>query len=156
MHALFARSFDSMTVVPRASPPDEAITGGLLHYQSAIGSLALHTKIYENDYGSLAKAYLEADQAKASSWRDRWSKDGDRIIGLAWRHPDPEAARRSIPLEAVLDAVAIPGRVVVSLQRGMTPEERDMASDKLLLEPDPDPTDVRCRWRRGSPPAMWR
>lgn len=142
VQSLFARSFDSLTVVARSSPPDEAITGGLLHYQAPIGSLALHTKVYEDSYGSLARAYLEADEAKVASWRDRWSKSGDRIIGLAWRHPDPEAARRSIPLEAVLDAVAIPGRVVVSLQRGMTSEERDMAADKLLLEPDPDPTDV--------------
>lgn len=142
MQALFARSFNGTTVVSRASPPDEAITGGLVHWQAAIGSLAMNTRIYENGYASLAKAYLEADQDKVMSWRDRWSSGGDRIIGLTWRHPDPEAARRSIPLEAVLDAVAIPGRVVVALQRGMTPEERDLASDKLLLEPDPDPTDV--------------
>lgn len=142
MKVLFERSFDGVTVVSRASPPDEAITGGLLHYQSAIGSLALQTKVYENGYGSLARAYLEADQAKVMSWRDRWSSGGDRIIGLSWRHPDPEAARRSIALEALLDEVAIPGRVVVSLQRGMTAEERDLSTDKLLLEPDPDPTDV--------------
>lgn len=64
------------------------------------------------------------------------------MIGLSWRHPDPEAARRSIPLETVLDAVAIPGRTVVSLQRSMTTEERDYAGDRLILEPDPDPNDV--------------
>lgn len=142
LKSLFERSFDGATVVARASPPDEAITGGLVHWQSPIGGLALRTKVYEDGYAKLAKAYLEADAAKMSSWRDRWASGDDRIIGLSWRHPDPEAARRSIPLEAILDAVAIPGRVVVSLQRGMTPEERDLAADKLLLEPDPDPTDV--------------
>ncbi len=142
LKTLFERSFDGATVVARTSPPDAAITEGLVHWQTAIGGLALRTKAYEGGYANLAKAYLEADMAKVASWRDRWASGSDRIIGLAWRHPDPEASRRSIPLSEVLDAVAIPGRVVVSLQRGMTPEERDMVSEKVLLEPDPDPSDV--------------
>lgn len=142
MQALFARSFNGVKVVGRTSPPDDAITKEQVHWQAPIGSLALRTGIYEGGYEALARAYLEADQAKVMSWRDRWSPSGERIIGLSWRHPDPGSARRSIPLEAVLDSVAIPGRVVVSLQRGMTPEEREMAADKLLLEPDPDPSDV--------------
>jgi len=142
LKALFERSFDGAQVVARTSPPDEAITGGLVHFQSAIGGLALRTRVFEDGYAGLSKAYLEADMTKSSSWRDRWKGGEDRVIGLAWRHPDPEAARRSIPLEAILDTVALPGRTVVSLQRGMTPEERDIASEKLLLEPDPDPTDV--------------
>lgn len=142
MQTLFERSFNGVTVVARTSPPDDAIGKTQLHFQSAVGSLALHTKIYEDGYQSLSRAYLEADPAKVASWRDRWSSGDERVIGLSWRHPDPGSARRSIPLEAVLDAVAIPGRVVVSLQRGMTAEERDMAADKLLLEPDPDPADV--------------
>ena len=142
MQALFERSFNGVKVVARTSPPDEAISGAQLDWQAPLGSLALRTELYKNGYETLARAYLEADQAKVLSWRDRWSPGGERIIGLSWRHPDPGSSRRSIPLQAVLDVVAVPGRVVVSLQRGMTPEERDMAADKLLLEPDPDPTDV--------------
>lgn len=142
MQSLFERSFDGVKVVGRTSPPDDSIFQEEIHWQSPIGSLALRTGVYEDGYETLARGYLEADKDKVASWRDRWSASGDRIIGLSWRHPDPGSGRRSIPLESIIDAVAVPGRVVVSLQRGMTPEERDMAADKLRLEPDPDPMDV--------------
>ncbi len=142
LSALFERSFDTVSVVPRASPPEAAAADESINWQTAIGSLALRTEAYRNDYADMARTYLEADAANVASWWDRWAPSGERIIGLAWRHPDPEAVRRSVPLEEVLDAVAVPGRSVVSLQRGMTPEERELAGSKLLLEPDPDPTDV--------------
>jgi tetratricopeptide (TPR) repeat protein len=139
---LFERSFDSATVVPRTSPPHEAISDGLVHWQSAIGGLCLRTQAWRDGYALLSNGYLEADPDKTAGWQERWQQGGERVIGLAWRHPDPEAARRSIPLQPVLDTVALPGRTVVSLQRGMTAEERELASDRLLLEPDPDPNDV--------------
>ena len=140
--ALFERSFDVAKVVARASPADEALSDGLVHWQAAIGSLSYLTNAYEGDYSNLPQAFLEADSGTAATWRDRWAPSGERVIGLTWRHPDPEASRRSLLLEQILDVVALPGRVIVSLQRGMTSEERTLADGKLILEPDPDPNDV--------------
>lgn len=140
---LFARSFSGAKVVARANPPAPDITDRFFHWQTAIGGLAMRLKAYEGDYGAMTTGYLKADESHTQQWRDRWTGDGaSRVIGLAWRHPDSEAARRSVALAELLDGLAKPGRAIVSLQRGMTEEERGTGGDRLRIEPDPDADDV--------------
>ncbi|NQW09317.1 MAG: tetratricopeptide repeat protein [Alphaproteobacteria bacterium] len=143
LEGLFARSFPVASVIARANPPAEEITDRFFHWQTAIGGLALRLKAYEGDYGAMTNGYLAADAGQIERWRGRWTESGaSRVIGLAWRHPDTEAARRSVPLAPLLNGLAKPGRAVVSLQRGMTDEERATAGERMRIEPDWDTNDV--------------
>ena len=143
LESLFARSFSEATVIARSNPPAEEITGRFFNWQSAIGGLALRLKAYENNYSAMASGYLAADPDKTERWRGRWTEGGGgRVIGLAWRHPDTEAARRSVELATLLDGLAKPGRSVISLQRGMTEDERLAAGERMQLEPDWDTENV--------------
>lgn len=140
--ALFRRSFPDAEIVERSTPPAPALVGRFLNWQCAIGGLPHRLKAFRNGYATVARGYLKVDDGRRDRWRDRWQDGGGRVIGLAWRHPDVEAARRSVPFGPLLDAVLAPGRVLVSLQRGMTDEERATAADRVRIEPDWDPNDV--------------
>lgn len=140
---LYRRSFPAAEVVERATPPVPSLVGRFLNWQCGIGGLPHRLKAYRDGYGAVARGYLKVDESRRARWRDRWEGGGGtRIIGLAWRHPDLEAGRRSVPFAALLEAVFAPGRVLVSLQRGMSDEERALSEGRVRLEPDWDPNDV--------------
>jgi len=148
---LFKRSFPAVEVVPRTTPPDPELVGRFLHWQSALGGLPHRLASCRNGHSAVMTAYLKADEAKAERWRSRWTSDGPaRVIGLAWRHPDAQMERRSAPLAPLLDALSAPGRVLVALQRGMTDNERALATDRMRVEPDWDPNDVDDLMARSS------
>lgn len=140
---LFRRSFENAEIVARTTPPDPEVANRFVHWQSAIGGLPHRLKGYRDGFAAITKGYLEVDEGRRQRWRDRWDTNGGaRVIGLAWRHPDADAKRRSVPLEPLLDALSTPGRALVSLQRGMTDDEREVAEDRLWIEPDWDSNDV--------------
>src|SRR3546814_4768598 len=90
----------------------------------------------------MPRSYLAVDQGRRQRWRDRWQTEGGRVIGLAWRHPDAAVSHRSVPFGPLLEAVLASGRVLASLQRGMSDEERSVAANRIRIEPDWDPDDV--------------
>jgi len=140
---LFRRSFPDAEVVERSTPPAAALVGRFLNWQCATGGLPHRLKAFRGSYSAVGQGYLKVDESRRDRWRDRWQADGaGRVIGLAWRHPDVEAVRRSVPFASLLEAVLAPGRVLVSLQRGMTDAERSAADGRVRIEPDWDPNDV--------------
>ena len=143
LQVLFQRSFPEAEVVARTTPPDPGLADRFLNWQCASGGLAHRLKAYRKDYAAIPRGYLQADEGKRERWRNRWAEGASgRVIGLAWRHPDAEADRRSVPFRPLLDALSASGRVLVSLQRGMSDEERAIAAGRVRIEPDPDANDV--------------
>ncbi len=143
LQTLFQRSFPDAEVVPRITPAGPELTDRFLNWQCAIGGLAHRLKAFRKDYAAVTRGYIQVDEAKRERWRSRWTADGSaRVIGMAWRHPDGDADRRSVPFRPLLDALSASGRVMVSLQRGMTDEERATAAERMRIEPDWDANNV--------------
>lgn len=143
LNALFARSFPDAEVVPRSAPPDPALADRFLNWQCPAGGLPHRLRPYRDGYAGLGRGYLTVDEGKRRRWRERWAGGGGaRVIGVSWRHPDSGADRRSVPFGPLLDALSTPGRTLVALQRGMSDAERDLAGDRLRIEPDWDVNDV--------------
>lgn len=143
LQVLFQRSFPDVEVVPRTTPPDPELANRFVNWQCAAGGLAHRLKAHRDDYAAIRRGYLQVDEGKRERWRARWTGNGSgRVIGMAWRHPDSDAERRSVPFKPLLDALSASGRSLVSLQRGMTDAERDLAADRMRLEPDGDVNDV--------------
>lgn len=143
LHALYSRSFPAAEVVARVTPPDQALADRFLNWQSAAGGLPHRMRPYRDGYANMRRGFLAADDGKRERWRGRWSgSEAGRVIGVAWRHPDAEADRRSVPFAGLLDALSKPGRSLVSLQRGMSDAERELADDRMQIEPDWDTNDV--------------
>jgi len=143
LQVLFERTFPDAEVVARTTPPDQGLTDRFLNWQSAIGGLAHRLKAYRNGYAAMPRGYLAVDEGKRERWRSRWAGEASaRVIGVAWRHPDVDADRRSVPFRPLLDTLSASGRVLVALQRGMTDHERETAEGRMQIEPDWDVNDV--------------
>ncbi|HYC49397.1 MAG TPA: tetratricopeptide repeat protein [Burkholderiales bacterium] len=122
LQRLFARSFPQATVYGAA--PDkrvpEAIAALGIDFELPIGSLPLYYRQRSEDFPD-HDGYLRADPQRVAAWRTRLAALGPGVtVGVSWRGGTHASRQplRSIPLEAWLPILRLPGVRFVSLQYG--------------------------------------
>lgn len=133
LHALFARSFPSVTVLPVDHGRGQRLDAAILvrrcervDYQTRIGSLA---RTRRSDTASFPrhKGYLQADPARVEVARRRLATLGPGLkVGLSWRGglEHTGSARRSVTLPQLAPLTTLAGCQFVNLQYNTTHDER--------------------------------
>jgi len=151
LQTLIARSFPHLPVLAPGQPLNT------VEFQAQIwmGSMAAPLRPTKDHFLAHRKAYLLADPAKTQALRRRHhpSQGGEAgsqargqgasrelLVGLCWRSTSPaNGVMKSIPLETLAGALAIPGVRLLSLQYGDTRGERDALRRATGLEVVADP-----------------
>lgn len=114
--ALCRRSFPDMTIVAN----DVELPAGISHH-TPIGSLSRWFKPDLASFDSLQPFFVPDVQAVAAH-RERLQRaagEGQLLIGVSWTSNNPFVGDvKSVPLEQLLDAIALPGITLVNLQYG--------------------------------------
>lgn len=138
---LFARSFPTATVVPRADPPHPAAAAADL--QCPTGSLL--GRMHETADGLPRQpiAHLLPDAARGRELRQRYH-DGRMLVGLSWNSRHPTIGdEKSLPLESWTPILGAPGCRFVSVQYGDHRSEVREVSQKagvdILVDSTIDP-----------------
>jgi hypothetical protein len=122
LEPLFRRSFPSVSVVARATPPDARVVAEFP--QCPLGSLP--GLLWPDDRAPLPSgAYLRADGNRVAALRGELARLGPgRKIGIAWRGGHPAAKRpRFVPPDAWAALFQDRDLVPVCLQHGPDPAE---------------------------------
>lgn len=133
---IFARSFPSIEVIARRSPPDARLLAPDIDAQIAMGSLA---RFFRPTLASFTKAcsYLTPDPERRIR-SERWiSSLGPGLkVGIAWRskHRDIRSSRMHTTLDAWKPVLATPGVSFVNLQYGDSEAELRMAEAMAGIE----------------------
>lgn len=142
---LFDRSFDGVTVVPRADPPDPRIAAAR---PAALSSIARLPAVLPRDavLGAHPAPLLTADPARVAHWRERFAELGPGPwIGLAWRSGNRRtASRKSIPLGDLAPVMGACAGTWISLQYDPDPEETaEVAAARRPVPHDNPAPDIR-------------
>jgi tetratricopeptide (TPR) repeat protein len=118
---LFARSFDTATVVPLGP----ALYAGPFAAHEPIAGLGRHFRPSWRAFPKRERGYLVADTAHAHALRRRL-EDGRLLIGLSWISKAPVGgAQKSARLADFAPLLQSPGHRFIDLQYGDTQAERD-------------------------------
>ncbi|MEB3334865.1 MAG: hypothetical protein VKP70_07760, partial [Cyanobacteriota bacterium] len=143
LRSLMERSFPHLQVITTA----ETIQTNQFQAQIRMGSLAAHQPPSQAHFHAHRKAYLSADPGKTQALRHRHlpnPRSGELLCGISWRSTSPaNGAMKSVNLEALAKALALPGVRLLSLQYGDTQAERDdlrrSTGLEVLADPQIDP-----------------
>jgi len=145
MAPLFQRSFPHISVVPRATPPDQRITDAKPDAQIALSELGQHFRPDLSSFPSHA-GYLKPDPDVRAALRAQYKAIAGhrRIVGISWKSENPLLGGfKSVPLSQWGPIFAAPDILFVSLQYGNVRDDlaavSGMAADQLLHDPDVDP-----------------
>jgi tetratricopeptide (TPR) repeat protein len=122
------RSFPELTVVAS----DAELPAGITHH-TPIGSLS---RWFKPDLASFesVRPYFVPDVRAVAGHRDRLQRvagRGQLLIGASWTSNNPFVGDvKSVPLEQLLDAIALPGITLVNLQYGDHSQSIDQAEAK--------------------------
>lgn len=124
--ALFERSFPAVDVfgAPLGFCP-EGLAGKTFDYESPLATLATYRRGAASDFPALP--YLKPNYAGVQTLRRALAgKTARRVIGLSWRGGVAITRKntRSFTLEQLAPLLAVPNTFFISLQHGITPEER--------------------------------
>lgn len=137
---LFERSFTGTGFVPQTTKSHNSLGARPYNFQT---SLLSAWRFSAGQPWGVAPAYLRAEKARTTAFRDAWGADGHGPnIGLSWRSVAPgHGAMRSLPL-ALTRAwrAAAPTAKFHSVQYDATPEElaKEAADSELPLRYDAD------------------
>lgn len=140
LHPLLARSFPDLRLLAMGRP----LHGAPSHAQVLLGSLGAHLRPSQNHFLAQRKAYLRADPAKTQALRRRHHTSATTpcavLCGISWRSVSPaNGVMKSISLEALAGALALPGVRLLSLQYGDTRSELEELRRNTGLEVIADP-----------------
>ena len=141
LRPLLARSFPHLQVVARG----QSLNTAMCQAQLALGSLGEPLRPSKDHFLASRRAYLVADPAKTQALRrlhhpSAGSATGQLLVGLSWSSVSTaNGFMKSIPLETLAGALAIPGLRLLSLQYGDTRAERDALHQATGLEVHADP-----------------
>jgi len=116
---LLARSYPTISFLPRAMPPDPGFAEPWIKVQAPAGSLGARFRREMRDFPTRS-AYLFADRSKVDDVRRLISKrPGEHVVGISWLSRNAEIGQfKSIPLTAWRDVLGGRGIRAVSLQYG--------------------------------------
>ena len=149
LQPLLTRSFPQLGLVSPADPRDPPPPG---QAQIVMGSLAAHLRPSKAHFLASRRAYLCADPAKTEALRRRHrpnatadassaaSASGELLCGICWRSASStNGAMKSLSLESLASALALPGIRLLSLQYGDTCAEREALRRDTGIEVHADP-----------------
>ena len=135
--ALFQRSFPAAIVVPQQSPDDARSSARLTaDFEISIGSLPMRFRPAVNSFPQTA-AYLRADPAKISRWRERCASSGQGMrVGIAWRGGTLRNRQRlrSLDFKELERLAGAPGCDFFSLQAGDHRETLNRIHERTGIE----------------------
>lgn len=143
--ALFDRSFEGVTVVPRSDPPDPRIVAARPAAQSSTARLPA---ILPRDVVLAPRdaPLVTADPERVAHWRERFAELGPGPwLGLAWRSGNRRTAnRKSIPLGDLAPVLRASSGTWISLQYDPDPAETaEVAAARRPVPLDNPAPDIR-------------
>lgn len=144
LRTLLARSFPHLPVLSTGQP----FNSDQFQAQTWMGSLAGPLRPSKEHFLAHRQAFLKADPATTQALRRRHLPSlaqgqrpkGELLVGLSWSSTSPaNGFMKSIPLETLAGALALPGVRLLSLQYGDTRSERDALRRATGLEVHADP-----------------
>lgn len=130
---LFARSFPSVTVVPRADPPIPATDAGPHDMQLPQGHLGRLLRSNTDAFKRGPQQWLMADPARTACLRERymdWS-GGRPVIGIAWKSVNVKFKGKNAPLPLWRPVIQDTDALFLSVQYG--PVEGDLRDAQMAL-----------------------
>jgi tetratricopeptide (TPR) repeat protein len=114
-------------------------SGAAADVDSVVSLLSLPYKLDARSLSlPMTAPYLHADEAKVVQWRERLAArakaPGDLKVGLAWAGSPSHKndANRSMPFEALLPLLDLPGVTFFSLQIGLKADEVNKAGGRIV------------------------
>lgn len=137
LHRLFVRSFPDLQVLLPVQPID----AGRYQAQIQLSGLGGMLRPSREHFLDRRQACLIADPARTEALRRRHRASGEMLVGLCWRSSSPaNGVMKSVPLQAMAAALALPAVRLLSLQYGDTSAERAelQRSTGLVVNADPE------------------
>ncbi|MEB3165123.1 MAG: tetratricopeptide repeat protein [Cyanobacteriota bacterium] len=136
LYRLFVRSFPDLPVLIPGQPVDI----GRYQAQIQLGGLGGILRPSKDHFLARRQAYLIADPARTDALRRRHRTSGELLVGLCWRSTSPaNGVMKSLPLQAMAAALALPAVRLLSLQSGDTSAERAELQSRTGIVVNADP-----------------
>ncbi|NQW10639.1 MAG: hypothetical protein HQ481_12255 [Alphaproteobacteria bacterium] len=142
---LFARSFPSITIVPRADPPAPVMDAGPYDIQIPQGHLGRLLRSDPAAFDRGPRRWLAAGAERASRLRDRyreWS-GGRPVIGIAWKSVNVKFQGKNVPLPLWAPVMRATNALFLSVQYGSVCDDlsaaRAATGVDIAHDPEIDP-----------------